>query len=73
MTNVTLVQKEAFEKALGELKQKLVSFHDEKVRREDLINQEYLEYLSLKYTSRSFADICKHCDAEAIRTILSKL
>ena len=35
-----------------------------------LINQEHLEYLSLKYTPAHLL-IYKHCDAEAIQTILS--
>lgn len=66
-------ERKLFQEELNKLKKKLVSFHDIKVRKEELINEEYLEYLALKYTSKSFTDICINCDVEAIRKIISQI
>lgn len=73
MASISPAQKQSFHQVLGELKQKLLSHHDVKMKKEELISKDYLEYLALKYTSQSFAVISDNYDTAAIRTILSHL
>lgn len=62
-----------FNKTLAALKQKLISYHDEKAKSESFINEDYMEYLALKYTSKSMKEICDTHDTEALETIISQL
>ena len=55
------------------LKQKLISYHDEKTKSESFINEDYLEYLALKYTSKTMKDICDTHDTKALETIINHL
>jgi len=66
-------EKTLFNQTLAILKQKLVSFHDEKVKSESFINEDYLEYLALKYTSKTFTSICNTYDTNALETIINHI
>lgn len=62
-----------FKKTLTALKQKLISYHDEKAKSESFISEDYMEYLALKYTSKSMKEICDTHDTAALETIISQL
>lgn len=63
-------KKVLFNQALAALKQKIISYHDEKVRSEPFINEDYLEYLALKYTSKTMKEINDTLDVDALKTII---
>lgn len=65
--------RELFNKTLAILKQKIIAYHDEKVKSEIFINEDYLEYLALKYTSKTMKDICDTHDTKALETIINHL
>ena len=65
--------KALFNRTLAVLKQKLISYHDEKTKSESFINEDYLEYLALKYTSKTMKDICDTHDTKALETIINHL
>ena len=65
--------KALFNRTLAVLKQKLISYHDEKAKSESFINEDYLEYLALKYTSKTMKDICDTHDTKALETIINHL
>jgi hypothetical protein len=62
-----------FNRTLAMLKHKIISYHDEKAKNESFINEDYLEYLALKYTSKTMKDICDTHDTEALETIINQL
>lgn len=70
MKNLYPENKEKFLQTLGQLKQKLLSFHDTKAKNESFISEDYLDYLALKYTAKSYKEICDTCDTDALETIL---
>lgn len=63
--------KNNFSKQLIALKQKAISFHDKKTSNEKFINYDYMEYISLKYTSKSFKEICESEDVDSLNTIIN--
>ena len=65
--------KELFNKTLAILKHKLISYHDEKAKSESFINEDYLEYLALKYTSKTMKEINDTFDVDALKAIINNL
>ena len=62
-----------FNKTLAILKQKIIAYYDEKVKSEAFINEDYLEYLALKYTSKTMKEIHDALDVDALETIINNL
>jgi len=65
--------RELFNKTLAILKQKIIAYHDEKVKSEIFINENYLEYLALKYTAKTMKEIHDTLDVDALETIINNL
>lgn len=69
----TMIKEAEFDQKIALLKQKILTFHDEKAKDESFISEDYLDYLALKTAGKTFQAICREQNSEALDKMLTEL